>query len=117
MGPSSVEGDVPKGQGMVPTGVEGEAVNGDVAQVKDEVRWRRPGDDWDPERLRGAPNLRWILQSYQSYKDFLTAWEDGQTFRKNNPEFVEEQTKMNEEIDYSEFESKLRFMRLLLKQW
>ena len=38
MGPSSVEGDVPKGQGMVPTGVEGEAVNGDVAQVKDEVR-------------------------------------------------------------------------------
>ena len=59
----------------------------------------------------------WILRSFQSYKDFLTAWNDGQTFRKNNPEFVEEQSKMNEEIDYSEFESKLRFMRLLLKQW
>ena len=59
----------------------------------------------------------WILRSFQSYKDFLTAWNDGQTFRKNNPEFDEEQTKMNEEIDYSEFESKLRFMRLLLKQW
>jgi hypothetical protein len=24
---------------------------------------------------------------------------------------------MNEEIDYSEFESKLQFMRLLVKQW
>ena len=59
----------------------------------------------------------WILRSFQSYKDFLTAWNDGQTFRKNNPEFVEEISKMNEEIDYSEFESKLRFMRLLLKQW
>ena len=59
----------------------------------------------------------WYLRSYQSYKDFLTAWNDYQAFRKNNSEFVEEESKMNEEIDYSEFESKLRFMRLLLKQW
>ena len=69
-------------------------------------------------RMGGHDNSNtWVLQSFQSYKDFLTAWNDGQTFRKNNPEFVEEQSKMNEEIDYSEFESKLRFMRLLLKQW
>ena len=69
-------------------------------------------------RMGGHDNSNtWALQSYQSYKDFLTAWKDGQTFRKNNPEFVEEQTKMNEEIDYSEAESKLRFMRLLLKRW
>ena len=37
--------------------------------------------------------------------------------RKNNPEFVEEQAEMNEKIDYSEFELKLQFMRLLDKQW
>jgi hypothetical protein len=59
----------------------------------------------------------WMLSSFQSYKDFLTGWNDRQEFRKNNPEFVEEQSKMNEEIDYSEFESKLQFMRLLVKQW
>jgi hypothetical protein len=69
-------------------------------------------------RMGGHDNSNtWILQSFQSYKDFLTSWNDGQTFRKNNPEFVEEQSKMNEEIDYSEFESKLQFMRLLVKQW
>jgi hypothetical protein len=69
-------------------------------------------------RMGGHDNSNtWILRSFQSYKDFLTDWNDRQAFRKNNPEFVEEQTKMNEDIDYSKAESKLRFMRLLLKQW
>ena len=69
-------------------------------------------------RMGGHDNSNtWTLNSFQSYKDFLTGWNDRQEFRKNNPEFVEEQTKMNEDIDYSKAESKLRFMRLLLKQW
>lgn len=69
-------------------------------------------------RMGGHDNSdTWMLNSFQSYKDFLTAWNDRQEFRKNNPEFVEEQAEMNEKIDYSELELKLQFMRLLVKQW
>jgi hypothetical protein len=69
-------------------------------------------------RMGGHDNSNtWMLSSFQSYKDFLTGWNDRQEFRKNNPEFVEEQAEMNEKIDYSEFELKLQFMRLLVKQW
>ena len=69
-------------------------------------------------RMGGHDNSNtWSVRGFQSYKDFLTGWNDRQEFRKNNPEFVEEQTKMMEEIDYSEAESKLRFLKLLLKQW
>lgn len=59
----------------------------------------------------------WFVNSFQTYKDYLTSYNDRQKFNKDNPDFVRERKELNEKVDYSKFELEMKFMRFLMKSW
>ena len=59
----------------------------------------------------------WIMNGFKSYESFLEKWSNDQEFQKNNPKYVKERDKLNEEINYDLFNLKTSFMRSLIKQW
>ena len=59
----------------------------------------------------------WFVNGYQSYRDYLTSFNDRQKFFKDNPDFVNEREELNEKVDYSKFDMKMKFMRFLVKSW
>lgn len=59
----------------------------------------------------------WIMNGFKSYESFLDKWSNDQEFNKNNPKYVKERDKLNENINYDLFDLKTKFMRGLIKQW
>jgi hypothetical protein len=59
----------------------------------------------------------WMVTGWKSYADYLNNWQSNQNFNKENPKYVKEREKMNDEIDYSNVEPVKKFMRVLVKQW
>ena len=59
----------------------------------------------------------WIMNGFKSYESFLDKWSNDQDFNKNNPKYIKERDKLNENINYDLFDLKTKFMRGLIKQW
>ena len=57
------------------------------------------------------------MNGFKSYESFLDKWSNDQEFNKNNPNYVKERDKLNENINYDLFDLKTKFMRGLIKQW